>query len=338
MLKDVILIVTNTYDESPKQVIAELGQMRAQFYRFDTDTCPLGKPIAVSLQNGTTHGGLKDETGRQIVSWENVKTVWYRRPRILALESEGLPTGYLRFMEAETSAALWTLWTTLDAFWVNSPMATVLLEHNKLYQQKVARQVGLDAPDTLITNDPEELLKFCNEHGGTIAVKQLRGGLLVRQEDLRPLFIYTQKVSEDQIRQHMDEVRLAPILAQEYVQKNLELRVTIVGNKTFACAIHSQENQWTKHDWRRYPDLRRLKHEQYILPREIEDRLLQLMKILGLNFGAIDLILAPDERYVFLEVNPSGQWGWIEELTGMPISSAICQLLLHSLWSSEIVG
>ena len=326
-MKDVVLILTNTYDESPKQVIVELERSRANYYRFDTDTCPLGKLVSISLREGAIGGGLKDERGQQLVSWADVKTVWYRRPRVLKFQHDQLSEGYLRFIQAETSTALWALWTTLDAFWVNHPLNTILLEHNKLYQQKVARQLGLDVPDTLITNDPEELAEFCGGHGGTIAVKQLRGGLVAREKDLQTLFIYTHKVSQHEIYQHKADIRLAPILAQEYVPKRMELRVTIVGKRIFACAIHSQEDEWTKHDWRRYPDLSRLKHETYALPDDIESKLVRLMDELGLNFGAVDLILTPDQRYVFLEVNPSGQWGWIEELTGMRISSALCHLL-----------
>ena len=70
----------------------------------------------------------------------------------------------------------------------------MLLEHNKLYQQRIARQVGLHTPDTVITNDPEELLELCERHDGVIAVKQLRGELLVREDDLQTLFIYTQMI------------------------------------------------------------------------------------------------------------------------------------------------
>lgn len=324
-----ILIVTNTYDDSPRQVIAELTKAGAHFYRFDTDTCPLKRLLTLSLDDDRLDGGLSDAGGNRLISWNNVKSVWYRRPRTLALQNEALPEGYLRFIEAETSTALWGLWTMLDVFWVNHPIASVLLEHNKLYQQRAARQVGLDTPASLISNEPEQLMRFCEGHGGSIAVKQIRGALLVRESDLQPVFLYTQKLDQDQIRGHMDEVRLAPVFAQEYVPKRLELRVTIVGKNIFSCAIHSQEGEWTKHDWRRYPDLSRLKHEEHTLPQHIEIRLFQLMKLLGLNFGAIDLILTPDDRYVFLEVNPSGQWGWIEELTGMNISGAICDLLMR---------
>ena len=121
MLKDGILIVSNSYDESPNQVTAELERLGAQFYRFDTDTYPLGKTLEISLRGEKITGGLKDETGRELIRWESIKTVWFRRPRLFALDRPGVPDGYLRFIGSETGAALWALWTNLDAFWVNPP-------------------------------------------------------------------------------------------------------------------------------------------------------------------------------------------------------------------------
>jgi len=121
---------------------------------------------------------------------------------------------------------------------------------------------------------------------------------------------------------------LAPILAQEYIEKKLELRITIVGQKMFTCAIHSQDSEQTRIDWRRY-DFRNVKHLPYQLPEKIKQKLHKLMKIWNLSFGAIDMILTPEGKYVFLEINPNGQWLWIEQLTEMPISRVIAELLAN---------
>jgi glutathione synthase/RimK-type ligase-like ATP-grasp enzyme len=70
------------------------------------------------------------------------------------------------------------------------------------------------------------------------------------------------------------------------------------------------------------------RHEAFTLPQAVEDKLRTLMKRLGLDFGCIDLVLTPEGQYVFLEVNPAGQWGWIESATGMPISESIAAELV----------
>ncbi|NJR75066.1 MAG: hypothetical protein HC773_18390 [Scytonema sp. CRU_2_7] len=114
---------------------------------------------------------------------------------------------------------------------------------------------------------------------------------------------------------------------QAYIPKRLELRITVVGQQVFAAEIHSQETNHTRYDWRRY-DHHKTPYFPHELPPEVEQRCVQLVEKLGLCYGAIDMILTPDGRYVFLEINPNGQYLWIELATGLPISDAICDLLI----------
>jgi glutathione synthase/RimK-type ligase-like ATP-grasp enzyme len=118
-----------------------------------------------------------------------------------------------------------------------------------------------------------------------------------------------------------------PGIFQPYIEKQLELRIVVVGRRLFTCAIHSQQSDRARDDWRRY-DLDNTPHEPYDLPPEIADRLLQLMERLGLVFGSIDLILTPEGEYVFLEINPNGQFDWIARLAGLPIYEHLAAMLL----------
>jgi glutathione synthase/RimK-type ligase-like ATP-grasp enzyme len=111
------------------------------------------------------------------------------------------------------------------------------------------------------------------------------------------------------------------------VPKRFELRVTVVGEQVFAAEIHSQQTNRTRVDWRRY-DLSHTPHLPHALPEHVQVKCVELVRRLGLCYGAIDLILTPDGRYVFLEINPSGQYMWIEERTGLPISEAVANLLV----------
>jgi glutathione synthase/RimK-type ligase-like ATP-grasp enzyme len=122
-------------------------------------------------------------------------------------------------------------------------------------------------------------------------------------------------------------IRYAPVIIQEYVPKLLEVRATVVGSQVFAAAIHSQRSHRTRHDWRHY-DFDRTPHEAHALPDRVSQLCIDLVQSLNLNFGAIDLVLTPDDEYVFLEINPSGQWLWIQELTELPIGEAIADLLM----------
>jgi glutathione synthase/RimK-type ligase-like ATP-grasp enzyme len=121
-------------------------------------------------------------------------------------------------------------------------------------------------------------------------------------------------------------LRWSPVILQEYVPKHVELRVTVVGSEIFPAEIESQASSRSRDDWRRY-DLARTPYRRHTLPADVAERLHAVVRAFGLCYGAIDLVLTPDGRYVFLEINGNGQWLWIEELTQMPIADAIASLL-----------
>lgn len=325
-MNDVILIIASGNDRSVEPVIRELERMGREFFRLNTETFPYSTSVTIESVGSNIRGTI-DSQGAAI-ALQRIRSCWYRHVAP-AEQFSGVAEGYLRFIREETKRALWSLYTSLDVFWMNPPLVgSRLLGDNKLFQIKTAASVGLKTPETIITNDPERLIDFCGRCGGKIAVKLLSGRVFLREGENDMLCIYTQPISEEELRNNQEGIRLAPVLAQRYIAKNVELRITIVGRKIFACAIHSQDSCQTMHDWRRY-DFATVKHEAIRLPVEIEAKLLKLMAVWGLQFGAIDMILTPEDEYVFLEVNPQGQWGWIQELTSMPISQAIAETLSH---------
>lgn len=181
-------------------------------------------------------------------------------------------------------------------------------------------------PRTLITNEPEDARKFVEGLDGRAVVKPLRFGLVRETEEYEEV-VFTSPVSEEDVRDGMGAVALCPNLLQEYVPKDVEIRVTVVGKELFAAEIRSQGVLGAEHDWRRVP-ASELEHAPHHLPAPVAERCVRLVERFGLNFGAIDLIRTPEGRYVFLEINPNGQWLWVEMLTGLPITDALIRLLL----------
>jgi len=116
---------------------------------------------------------------------------------------------------------------------------------------------------------------------------------------------------------------LTPSIFQEYIEKDYELRITVVGERVFSAKVESQHNEKTKIDWRK----EKLKFTEYKLPDAISKKCVLLLKTLDLNFGAIDLIKTKSGEYIFLEINPNGQWAWIEFDTKLEISEAIISFL-----------
>lgn len=152
------------------------------FYRFNTETFPSKIKGAFSFDENGFSGFIGD------VNIKNIKSVWYRRPA-LAFIRQGAPSGFVKFIRDETSASLWSLYTMLDdVFWMNYPLtASRLLEHNKFYQLKIASSIGLNVPDTIITNKLTELLSFCDKHKGVVAIKLIKGNSFVKEGDIAPL-------------------------------------------------------------------------------------------------------------------------------------------------------
>lgn len=154
--------------------------------------------------------------------------------------------------------------------------------------------------------------------------KALNRNILSSPEGLR--YLYTNQVHENDL-QDLSGVCATAHLFQRLVPKRLELRIIIIGATLFAAEIYSQHAEKSKIDFRKsYDDLRYGIHD---LPLSIQKQLLKLMHLLHLEYAAIDMILQPDGQYVFLELNCSGQFGWIEDETKMPISKTLATLLLQ---------
>jgi len=117
----------------------------------------------------------------------------------------------------------------------------------------------------------------------------------------------------------MEKYDVTPCIFQQEIKKKLELRVTVIGKEVFCAQVDSQKSMESRTDWRREKN----KFESFNLPIDVAEMCVSLVEKLGLRFGAIDLILTPDDSFVFLEINPNGQWVWIETETGLKISEAL---------------
>jgi hypothetical protein len=121
-----------------------------------------------------------------------------------------------------------------------------------------------------------------------------------------------------------EDVESTAHLFQEWIPKKCDVRLTVVGNRFFAVAIHANSDK-ARIDWR--SDYGALSYEPVKTPDDIRFSVADMLKRFELPFGAFDFTVTPGRQWVFLEINPNGQWGWIEEHTGLPITSAVADLL-----------
>ncbi|OGK21892.1 hypothetical protein A3C23_00910 [Candidatus Roizmanbacteria bacterium RIFCSPHIGHO2_02_FULL_37_13b] len=241
---------------------------------------------------------------------DKMMSIMYKRNEIIAMFSRGIMN------EAQKKGI----------FIINS-IDLLMLSSNKLDQLNTANKLGFSIPETLISADYDSLLSFISNHDGKAVIKNIVTSQ-IRYGKYSRLFFTIPITKNKFVNYHKLKPIDYPLFLQEEIEKKIELRITIIGKKVFATALDSQSTKLGKTDWRReIPE--NIKHSVYILPIEIEKGCLDLLRHYHLQFGTIDMAVTPEGKYVFFELNPNGQYLWIENLTKQPLSKAIAELLMN---------
>jgi glutathione synthase/RimK-type ligase-like ATP-grasp enzyme len=325
-----ILILTQPLDPHADLVTEKLRDRGADFVRFHPEDFPSRASISLQYSASGRLGSALCLCDRPI-DLDALEAVWYRRPRDPVAHEEITDTPTRQAIAEECEPFVQDVWNSLGCRWVPAPVAVFRRAQFKASQLKVAANLGFEIPPTLITNNPVDFLEFYRRHGGRIVSKRV--GFAFFSTKGAPFVRFTEVVSRRDVG-YAGAVRYCPTIFQAYVPKRVELRITVVGRRAFAAEIHSQASNRTRHDWRRY-DLRTTPHRPHELPPDVARRCVLLVRRLGLCFGTMDMVLTPDGRYVFLEINPNGQYLWIEHAAGLPISDAICDLLMYGPSAGE---
>src|SRR5215210_1710848 len=324
--RDAVLLLTHSGDFYTVDLVSQaLARRGARPVRFNTDLFP--SSVKLSARAGDARAAdLYTDAGEQISAAE-VRAVWVRKlwsPRM----AHDLDERYRLMCVGESIAALEGFLDALhEARWVNDLQRQRAAE-NKQRQLRVAARAGLRVPRTLVTNDPAADRQFFAENEGQTVAKLLRP-IAVSMDAVQP-FVYTNRVCEEDLA-GAEALRHSPMVFQELIPKACELRVAFVAGETFAGALYASGTSRGDTDWRRVaPEECHWQKAQ--LPTEVASGVQALMSELGLVFGAVDLICTPSGEYVFLEVNPGGEWGMLERDLCLPISEAIAEALLEDAW------
>ena len=315
MSTDTVLIVTTSYDDAPEYVGSALESYGVPYFRLDTDRFPTEIRATFDPQ-----GELTICDGAKRIKGSAVKSVWYRRSTVPNLP-DGLTPGVREFCERETRAFLEGVLPTLPARRWMSPIQAIWRAERKPYQLHAASQLGFQLPPTLVTNEVLEVQHFAVTR--QLIAKAVSAGYVKSPNGNQAIF--TTAIADSDL-EDLRGLVLAPVTFQELVEKSADIRVTVVAGKVYAAEILSQSRDSSRVDWRATDDPH-IAHKPHDLPFELEDLCRSLLEHLGLTFGAIDLALTPDGNYVFFEINPSGEWLWIEDQLGFPISTSIASWL-----------
>ena len=319
--RKVILILTNREDVTADYVVLELKRRAIPFFRFNTEDFP--KIINLSLHITNELQGFLSGCNYKLPI-NDIRSVWYRRPSLPCFDEPAMDPGIREFCTKESYYTLEGLWALLDVFWISNPF-NIRKAENKPFQLQVASRIGFQIPQTLISNNQLEIKRFL-ENNEEVIIKPVRTATL--QINKEENIIFTNTINQSSV-EHIALARFAPSIYQEKISKKYDIRVTAIGEAVFATEIHSQKYQESQTDWRRGENPN-IPHKKHVLPPDIERKCIEINKVLGLQFSAIDLILATSGQYYFLEINPNGQWAWIEERTGYKLTQYLVDLLCEN--------
>lgn len=314
-----VLLITNTSDFTCDYVVRSLKKIGADFYRFNTDEIDSAVFLSFDFTNNVFT--LYDRPKNLRIDILTFQSVYFRRPELPRIGEIDLSQDERQFIQLEIRHTLEGLYKILrHAYWI-SDVDSIRKADNKIYQQIIAKEIGFKIPSGIVTNESSAFQAFVTKNKKCI-VKPIYSGQIgwPRMKSV----VFTSKLENVP---EEEQIELSPSYLQEQIEKRYDIRVTVVGEMVFAARIDSQSTRETQTDWRVGENI--LPHESISLPDALKIQCVELVKKLNLRFGAIDFVETPKGEFIFLEINPNGQWAWIETQTGMPISDTIAKLLVN---------
>lgn len=322
-----ILCITHSQDIYTIDLVQQhLAALQMPSFRLNVDEFGLHYRFAYSLKNG--QGELELVTAGTTLKASEIKGVWYRKYWSLQYP-EGLDEAYQPAFKQEYATALSIFLDALQHLpWINPLRIAQEVIDNKLSQLSAARSAGLVIPATLLSNNAGEVRSFftaCNGH----MIMKLHGALS-RTMSGTGAFLPTTLVRQEDLDE-LEALVYCPMIFQEAIAKQYELRIAYVDGEFFTGKIMAETNPSDNVlDWRASSQTK-TRWQPYTLPAAEATKLHQLMQALRLPFGAIDMIRQPDGTYVFLEVNPQGEWGMLQRDLDYPIAQTIASKLVQKI-------
>jgi glutathione synthase/RimK-type ligase-like ATP-grasp enzyme len=311
---DLVLVLANPNDVHARAVAAEVaGTFGGRPVILDTREYPAGWHLTSTMGMAQDPAWLLHFGDWQARS-EEVSGVWRRRPNPHRIHSDVNNRKARRFCLNEIAAGFQGWLHSLGEAVIN-PLAAEYAAIRKPFQLLKAKEAGLAIPDSIVTSGADEARRFIDRLDGKVIFKVLMG--------LPGIFAETRRFKREHAR-YLATLRYAPAIFQEIVEPGRDVRVTIVDEAAFSVLI-SPKNPKARLDWRLDLAADIVPHA---LPRQVERALVGLLRALGLRFGAIDLRVTSGGEYIFLEVNPSGQFLFCEIHGKQPISRAVAAALL----------
>lgn len=294
-----ILVITSSFDKTVDYFIEKYGDKR--FIRLNVDELKINQ---ISIKNIPYFKvSIKNDTYDIENLFDSISSIYYRK--LFLPELQEYDSKYHTYMQKEIYGFTTGLVDSFEGRILTSPSILRKVE-NKIFQLKVTTELNFLLPYSLISNDKN----LVNILQSKIIAKPISTGKLTKESA-----VHTSVVAEK-----VKNIELSPTYFQEYLEKDYELRITVVKEKFYCVKIVAED----KIDWR---ILEAKNHYELIeTPEIVKNQCLKFLKACNLEFGAFDYIVL-NGKYYFLECNPNGQWLWLEQKLGLDISDSIMRLL-----------
>ncbi len=312
-------ILTNSEDATSDYLCERLQQGGVRHVRFDTDT---------AWETAKYHC----DGSRMLLRWEchsvrpaDISVIILRRPKPFQPMLQGD-----QFQKVHAGAE-WA--ETLEGFlahinverWMNHPGRNFGASH-KIEQLSRARQVGLRVPASIVTTCAEAASAFLARHRSGVVVKPLASGFIERSSPDQDTVIFTSELDQSNSRL-LERLPQCPVLFQERLHKTVDVRLIAVDGRLLAVGL-----QATEADGRQRLDVRRnnmvgVEYHPLRIPSAVSDSVRRMLAEYGLRFAALDFAVVEDNEWVFLEVNPNGQWAWLDLEGGVDAGSMFVDAL-----------
>lgn len=319
-----VLIVTCVDDVHADAFIARAEQLHPEWHVVRVHTADMATNWSFRFQfesSGDVNATLLvRDSGRQL---SKPDVIWWRKPDTPQPHPALSDPSAIDCSRQEYRELMHSLAGCFpDAVWVNDYWR-MAQNASKLNQIALARSHGLLIPETIIATSADAVRAFAARFRQVIAKPLYFSGFVHSGQQYA---CWTNVLTDTDLTSLTDaDLALAPLIIQRRLRKALELRVTVIGEEVFPCAISTSHDTVEGIDWR-VKDVEQLPHRLVNIPDRVSMALRGILRDMRLNFGAFDLVLDEDGAYYLLELNPNGQFYWVELLTGAPLIDAMLRL------------
>lgn len=296
-----ILIITSSIDVTVDCIIKKYWNIK--FFRFDVD-----KFASYEINVSNSSWKIKNILTNNEIEERNVLSIYYRKPIFPDLSE--YENYYHSMIEKDILALITGIVDSFDGKVLSKPYLLRLSE-NKINQLIFASMNNYLLPKSFIGNDNHSLVIFSDKKA---IIKPLTTGKVYTNSECE--LYQTSYYNFDN-----DDISLTPIYLQDYIPKQYEARITVINNKFYTVRIDTLD----KLDWRK--DYENHKYTLIECPEKIKNECIKMLLHYNISFGAFDYIVTPNNDWVFLELNPNGQWLWLEEALNLDISKKIIEYL-----------